>query len=184
MESEQSAFSRSQLHAAQETLKETLEEACKTRVYGANTGELIRLEEMLAIADEAAKEAISIRRRRRRETDQPRPGLGAAHQGTATLPTSSETAAPGAHRLFDDARGVRWDAFAIYPSTMTAARVRLPEPYQGGWLSFDSPDEKRRLSPIPDGWQSLPDDALRVLCGKAEIVPRRTGAPGRRIDDH
>jgi hypothetical protein len=61
--------------------------------------------------------------------------------------------------------------------------VRLPEPYRSGWLAFESAAEKRRLSPIPEGWQSLPDDALRALCGRAEIVPRRVLPADRRIEE-
>jgi hypothetical protein len=173
MESEGSDILRPQLEEAQETLRETLEQACRAEIYSANTSELIRIEEMLALADEAAKEAISIRRRLRREKDRTRP--------TPTLPVA-DASSPGTHRIFADARGVRWDACAIHPSASATARVRLPEPYRSGWISFDSAVEKRRLSPIPDGWESLPDDALRTLCDRAEIVPRRTPPMGRPVD--
>jgi hypothetical protein len=135
---------------------------------------------MLALADEAAKEAISIRRRLRREKDHAST-TAAARQRTPTLPVA-DASSPGTHRIFADARGVRWDACAIHPSASATARVRLPEPYRSGWISFDSALEKRRLSPIPDGWESLPDDALRALCDRAEIVPRRTPPVGLPLD--
>jgi hypothetical protein len=65
---------------------------------------------------------------------------------------------------------VKWDAFAVYPSTRGA---RLPASFQNGWLSFDSGAERRRLSPIPDGWHALPDEALCEACARAEPAPRR-----------
>jgi hypothetical protein len=51
------------LQRAQQTLKSALEEACRADVDHLNTGELIRVEETLAIANEAAKEAVTVRRR-------------------------------------------------------------------------------------------------------------------------
>jgi hypothetical protein len=181
MESEQSEFLRPRLVEAQETLKETLDHACRAEIYSADTGELIRIEEMLAIADEAAKEAISIRRKLRRDTEISRPNTSGAPQRVAARP-DPDPAALEPHRVFEDASGTRWDAYAIHPSA-SSGRVRLPEPYRNGWLAFESAAEKRRLSPIPEGWQSLPDDALRALCGRAEIVPRRVLPADRRIEE-
>jgi hypothetical protein len=40
-------------------------------------------------------------------------------------------------------------------------------------LSFDSGAERRRLSPVPDDWRSMTEEALRELCARAELVPRR-----------
>ena len=51
-----------QLAHAKDTLKSALANACETDIDRANTGELIRIEETLAIANEAAKEAVSVRR--------------------------------------------------------------------------------------------------------------------------
>jgi hypothetical protein len=53
------------LERAESRLKSALDEACQTDVERVNTGELIRVEEVLAIANEAAKEAVSVRRRLR-----------------------------------------------------------------------------------------------------------------------
>jgi hypothetical protein len=52
-----------QLEEAQETLGDALKEACAMDPSNANTGELIQIEELLAIANESAKKAISVRRR-------------------------------------------------------------------------------------------------------------------------
>ena len=55
---------RPQLQRIEETLQDSLEEVCDAPPVGqVNTGELIKMEESLAIAVEAAKEAVSIRRK-------------------------------------------------------------------------------------------------------------------------
>lgn len=57
---------RPQLRKLEDDLQHTLEEVCESPpVEQVNTGELIRIEETLAIAAEAAKEAVSIRRKLR-----------------------------------------------------------------------------------------------------------------------
>lgn len=40
-----------------------------------------------------------------------------------------------------------------------------------GWLTFECPTEKRRLTPIPQQWEKLPDAELQRLCESARIVP-------------
>ncbi len=140
------------LERAQATLEVALREACAADVRGANTGEMIRIDEMLAIAGQAAKEVISVRRRVHLD----RRGDDRSH-----------------HREFDGRDGVRWKAFAVYPSRATDTRVRLPGSFQDGWLSFDCGRETRRHSPIPDNWHELSDDALRSLL--------RSGTSGQTI---
>jgi hypothetical protein len=54
---------RPQLAEAQESLGNALKEACAMDPSTANTGELIQIDELLAIANESAKKAISVRRR-------------------------------------------------------------------------------------------------------------------------
>ncbi|MFL5607647.1 MAG: hypothetical protein ACJ8AD_14450 [Gemmatimonadaceae bacterium] len=142
---------------AQRLLKDTLEQACSVDITGADTGQLIRVEEMLAIADDAAKKVISIKRRSRHDRER------SPHAAVD---------AEGGHRRFQDAAGVVWEARAIHPSA-TSRRVRLPEPYESGWLAFESPGEKRRLSPIPPDWAFRSDDGLRQLCEAAQVVPPR-----------
>ena len=57
-------------------------------------------------------------------------------------------------------------------------RLSYSEGLEHGWLTFESGDAKRRLSPIPDGWSGAPDDALRRWCSEAHAVTRRLGTPG------
>ena len=62
---------RPQLHQLEEQISEALEEVCDAPAASElNTGELIRVEESLAIAADAAKEAISLRRRLREDTNE------------------------------------------------------------------------------------------------------------------
>jgi hypothetical protein len=53
------------LAQAQQALDSALEEACGVDVRKVNTGEMIRIEETLALAAEAAKEVVSVRLKRR-----------------------------------------------------------------------------------------------------------------------
>jgi hypothetical protein len=56
-----------ELQQAQATLEGALKEACAVDVKKANTGELIHVDELLAIAGDSAKRAITVRRRLRRD---------------------------------------------------------------------------------------------------------------------
>jgi hypothetical protein len=141
------------LQRAKKKLKGALDQACSTDVDHADTGELIRIEEVLAIANEAAKEVVSVRRR---------------------LRTGHSADAPSGTREVRDARGVTWAVFAVHPSAQSG-RAALRERLREGWLSFDSGDETRRIAPIPDGWRALADADLVALCEQAEPAPRRLG---------
>lgn len=57
------------LDEATSTLQEALDAACSADVERLDTGELIRIEEVLAIANDAAKRAVSVKRRMRRDHD-------------------------------------------------------------------------------------------------------------------
>lgn len=155
---------RPQLVRAERSLKSALDEVCHADVTEVNTGELIRLEEVLAIANEAAKEAVSVRRKLKQGAPADRADDQSARQEDSGL---------GAHREFDDHLGVRWMVFAVYPSSARVARSGLRAPYQEGWLAFDSGVETRRLAPIPADWLDLGDAELEAACARAEIAPKR-----------
>jgi hypothetical protein len=159
---------RPRLDQAQQALVSALADACSARLDEADTGEMIRVEEVLAIANEAAKEVISVRRRLHKD----RRGQALSTESTARRESASESS--DTHREIEDAKGVRWMAFAVYPSRATGTRSPLPDAFQRGWLAFDSGLETRRLTPIPDGWRQLPDDELCRLCETAKTAPRRT----------
>lgn len=67
-----------------------------------------------------------------------------------------------------------WDVFPTFD-----ARVRMSgeaaDLLVQGWLVFECDLEKRRLGPIPDGWDELPDEDLARLLESATPVARRTG---------
>ena len=72
---------RPQLDRLENKIEKSLGEVCAApSVKDVDTGELIKIEETLAIVAEAAKEAVSLRRRMRKdreastEDEQPRPG--------------------------------------------------------------------------------------------------------------
>ena len=172
---------RPELEQAQATLEGALKEACAMDLRNADTGGMIHIDELLAIAGESAKQVISVRRRLRSDAeaksraDKPAqsrksPPRGLRSQATSEGSVNSTTGPAAPSRSFEDARRVRWTTFEVHPST---ARARLPGQFQGGWLSFDSGSETRRLSPIPERWHLLTDDELRDLCVRAEASPRR-----------
>jgi hypothetical protein len=162
-----------QLEHVQASLKASLDEACGTDVQRLDTGQSVRIEEVLAIASEAAKEVVSIRRKRRQL------------KGRRTGPPN-EIAPIGEHRRFVDRKGVSWDAFAVLPTTEPRGLARLPEQYQHGWLCFESATEKRRLGPIPTDWKTVSEEQLRRLRDAAQPVQQRTPpappAPSDRAD--
>ena len=61
---------RPQLNNIEDTIEQSLDQVCSSpSVKEISTGELIKIEETLAIAAEAAKEAVSLRRRMRRDRE-------------------------------------------------------------------------------------------------------------------
>jgi hypothetical protein len=55
-------------------------------------------------------------------------------------------------------------------------RIALPPRLANGWIAFECGDERRRVAPIPEGWDALPEPGLRELWRAAEhLPPRRKG---------
>ena len=95
-----------------------------------------------------------------------------------------------AHRVFQDDSGRIWQAWSVAPAVPdrraaddTAAspdverrrrrmvRVELGPQWANGWLTFETPGEKRRLAPYPPGWSDFSDEVLAGLCQMAAAVP-------------
>jgi hypothetical protein len=81
-------------------------------------------------------------------------------------------------REFTDGRGREWRVWDVAPDDLnprTKDEDYLAQLYHTGWLVFETKtaDSKRRLFPIPRGWNDLPDAELEVLLEKAEVVPPR-----------
>jgi hypothetical protein len=159
------------LREAELTLEHALAKACTTKpATRADTGELIEIEAVLQIAGNAAKRAISLRRRRRADMDKrsARWAMGDAEAAAALDAT---------HRSFTDARGVWWDVFAVYPESRGASHTQLKGTFAQGWLCFDSGAEKRRLSPIPDDWRTVSEAELEAMSERAEVAVSRRRRP-------
>lgn len=70
-------------------------------------------------------------------------------------------------RDFVDAAGVLWQVWSTVPYTTGVARS-----FREGWLTFECTHERRRLAPIPNGWEEASAAQLRVYCGRAEAIGR------------
>ena len=57
-------------------------------------------------------------------------------------------------------------------------RAQLPGNMKEGWLVFQTKGEKRRLAPLPDGWDEFSDDQLICLLDHATLL----GPPRRLIE--
>jgi|tagenome__1003787_1003787.scaffolds.fasta_scaffold20978058_7 hypothetical protein len=81
-------------------------------------------------------------------------------------------------RQFRDEAGTEWKVFLTPRGSDAVSRDHyLPEAYREGWLVFESPQEKRRLAPVPADWETMPIEELIALCGKAVPQTARTRAP-------
>ena len=76
-----------------------------------------------------------------------------------------------AHRVFYR-QGVRWEVWEVRLGERGGRRSVDPQ-LAGGWLTFESTSEKRRLAPIPEGWDALEDETLVQLCDSAAFVRER-----------
>jgi hypothetical protein len=65
-------------------------------------------------------------------------------------------------------------------SSTGTRRVKLAHGFSAGWLTFDSRLERRRLSPIPSGWETAPTSELAAMCSRAATVP---GTSNRTIEE-
>jgi len=54
-------------------------------------------------------------------------------------------------------------------------RAAVPK---SGWLVFESGSERRRLMPIPPGWEIRSEADLERLCGRAQPVTSTSDADG------
>ena len=80
-------------------------------------------------------------------------------------------------RQFRDESGIEWKV-SLTPrgSDAVSKEHYLPEAYRGGWLVFESANEKRRLAPVPADWEQMPEADLAALCSKASTQPARARA--------
>ena len=107
-----------------------------------------------------------------------------------------------AYRIFTDSRGTEWQTWDVVPRlaerraserrsradppphserrtqldrrVVTSPRAILTSGLDSGWLCFETGDEKRRLTPIPDDWSRCPVDRLEQYCRLATRARRST----------
>ena len=111
------------------------------------------------------------------------------------------------YRSFKDSTGADWHAWDVVPQLaerrvadrrqgrqsisfrdrrrterrmMGGRRSVLASGLADGWLCFEGPTEKRRLSPIPGDWSRCPDQQLQEYCRMARPVRRSTEHHGFR----
>lgn len=77
-----------------------------------------------------------------------------------------------ASRNFEDANGVRWTVWEVIPHGLGSTGVRVRPEFAAGWLAFQTGDERRRLTPIPEGWEHCTDAQLARMCARARPTPR------------
>jgi len=94
-----------------------------------------------------------------------------------------------AYREFTGTNGIAWRVWSVVPTIIersvadgqergvphTSANIGVRPPFLSGWLSFEGGGEKRRLTPIPEGWETADVDQLERWCREATLVgkPRR-----------
>ena len=78
-------------------------------------------------------------------------------------------------REFRDARGVEWKVWATIPEASAVVRVDYGSlgALEGGWLTFECSDVRKRLAPVPADWDTLPDTELERWCSEAKAPPPR-----------
>lgn len=107
------------------------------------------------------------------------------------------------HRTFKDREGKLWDVWQVHPSaaerrfsqrrTVDEDRIDTTERRGGedrrlgerdtrghvaaefayGWLCFETVGEKRRLAPVPEGWDRADDGTIEQWCCVAKPATRR-----------
>jgi hypothetical protein len=74
-------------------------------------------------------------------------------------------------RDFTDSAGIAWRVW----STTPRAGAVYDESHKAGWLTFESANTRKRLAPIPRGWEEATPERLELMCRAAEIVRRTSG---------
>jgi hypothetical protein len=73
-------------------------------------------------------------------------------------------------REFSDENGRPWQVWSTYPSA-AKGEERVRAPLAGGWLTFMTGKQRRRLVPVPAEWEHATDDHLREWLREAQDAP-------------
>lgn len=75
------------------------------------------------------------------------------------------------HRIFLDTEGMEWTVWDVHP-TAREGMPRVTERLRTGWLALQNLDSgRRRVAPIPHGWQEWTDAQLCEMLGNSELRP-------------
>ncbi|MDB4949574.1 MAG: hypothetical protein JWM27_2223 [Gemmatimonadetes bacterium] len=85
------------------------------------------------------------------------------------------------YREVQDGRGRMWQVWDTVPTIKAAGA--LAEGYSSGWLTFECDDEKRRLVPVPHGWDVADDARVLSWLNGADPVHRLNRAQRAERDD-
>lgn len=58
-------------------------------------------------------------------------------------------------------------------------RALVAAEFTYGWLCFETAGEKRRLAPVPEGWDRADDETIEQWCCVAKPATRRPSGPTR-----
>ena len=84
-------------------------------------------------------------------------------------------------RVFTDPEGRSWQVWNVLPGPQIGFErtvSHLPPEMTEGWLCFESESEKRRLAPIPAGWEERHEGELWMLCSTAVRLDQRPSVAG------
>ena len=94
-----------------------------------------------------------------------------------------------AHRQIRDDADCVWDVWEVNPGAVArkvteerraqvagstprkAMQIVVADDLREGWLAFQCETERRRISPVPLGWEAMTDDELLTLLARATPVP-------------
>lgn len=100
-----------------------------------------------------------------------------------------------AYRTLTDEGGRVWEVWDVVPTSAERRRAQepgeVPDPaaerrsspqhrvrvipgWESGWLTFQCAEERRRVVPIPAGWDALSDRDLRMILSAAPPARRFT----------
>ena len=107
------------------------------------------------------------------------------------------------HRTFKDREGRIWDVWQVHPSAAERrfgqrriidddrtdnverrsgderrhgerdTRAPVAAEFAYGWLCFETVGEKRRLAPVPEGWDRADEETIEQWCCVAKPAARR-----------
>ena len=88
------------------------------------------------------------------------------------------------HRIITDPDGQEWQVWETRPGP----RSKVTPGHESGWITFElagprAQETKRRLAPIPDGWQTMREDILAGMIERARPVSTRRRSITQVLED-